>query len=126
MKFQANILIVFLLIFSLFACNNKYESVISKKKMTDIIVDMNLLEGSLYTSGIFRPEQQQKRAYYLSIFDKYDVTEEQFDKSMEWYAQKPKELEAIYEQANTVLKEMDQQLAEKEETEKANQPATEE
>ncbi len=125
MKYKINTLIAFLLIFSFFSCNNKPEGIISKKKMTHIIADINLLEGSLYVSGIFRSEHQKRKAYYTSIFDKYKVTEEQFDNSLEWYAKNPKELEIIYEQANNILKEIDLQLAEKEEAEKAVQPAAE-
>ncbi len=89
------------LIFLLFACNNKPAGVLSQRKMTNILTDLHILEGSLAAKGINYNEFDLKSKYYNSVLEKYGVTEAQFDSSVVWYTKNPKEYDDIYEKVYT-------------------------
>ena len=119
MKSAIKIITLFLLVFSTFSCQR---GVLSEKTMAHIIADMHLLEGSMSMSGVLRMENKKREMYYNSIFEKYNTTAEQFEKSMVWYAKKPLKFEAIYAEADIILKNIEAEITAVEEAEKESQP----
>lgn len=89
--------------------------------MAHIIADMHLLEGSMAMSGVSRSEHKKREAYYNSIFEKYKTNAEQFNKSMAWYTKKPLKLEAIYAEADKILKKIEEDIRAAEQAEKESQ-----
>lgn len=83
--------------------------VIPEKEMTQLLTDLHLVEGYI-SSGFARDSADQKLLnYYHTVFKKYGVTEEQFQKSFEFYLRHPKLLDGVYQD---VLEEMSKEEAE--------------
>lgn len=94
----------FILLFGLFiqACTSPVEpapdDVISARKMTSILVDIHVAEARVERLGIttdtaavhFRKLQQE-------VYRKHQITEEQFNKSYNYYMHNVSELDKIYE-----------------------------
>ena len=107
---------IFLFVFSTLSCQKA--GILPEKTMAHIIADMHLLEGSMSMSGVFRTENKKREAYYNSIFQKHNTNAEQFEKSMAWYAKKPLKLEAIYAEADKILKNLEEEVKATEQAEK--------
>lgn len=75
------------------ACGRR---VLSQREMTDILFDIHRTEATLkvLTPNMTRIERQE---YYNSIFEKYDITKEDFDNSLDWYARHPDKLSEVYD-----------------------------
>ena len=83
------------------SCNGKTNSVphriISKDKMADILVDIHLAEAAADNHGFTKPEINLMMASkYDSIFQKHQITFEQFKSSYDYYMNHPAEFSDIY------------------------------
>lgn len=94
----------------LFACSNKPDGVLSQSKMTNILTDIHVLEGSLAAKGINYNQFDLKSKYYNSVLEKYSVTEAQFDSSVVWYTKNPKKYDDIYEKVYANLESLQEDV----------------
>lgn len=70
--------------------------------MENLLYDIHVLEGSLRAKGMDYGEEDSKSHYYSALFDKYDITKEEFDSCLSWYTRNPKRFERIY--ANVITR----------------------
>ena len=80
------------------------EEVLSKEKMRDILVDMNLADAHSYDISPMRggplPDsvrQQQVKKYYRQILDLHGVSVKKFMDSYRYYEYHPDRLKEVYE-----------------------------
>ena len=73
---------------------------IQRGKMEDILYDYHLAQSMLIISSDENTPENQQR-YKLSVLKKYGVTEEQFERSMEYYMRHTEYLHTIYEHLST-------------------------
>lgn len=106
--FQIIFVIGIILLFT--ACNGRPEGVLNKSEMTDILVEMHKLDGSLDAKGILYNQTGEKDKYYKSILDKYEITQVEFDSSVVWYTKNPKKFTKIYDEVFVRLTEMDEEI----------------
>ncbi len=75
------------------------DSIISRERMIDLLVDMHLLEGALTgekNKGI-RTEGVDA-VYYNGLFRKYRITGNRLKKNLEYYRQDPEDFIKLYEE----------------------------
>jgi hypothetical protein len=88
----------------LFSCNTKkgsatvdYGKVLNHSQMTDVLVDVYLIEATMLNM-VQEPNnlKQYKKHYYTYLYKKHQINHQQFLKSMEYYCFHTKELSQIY------------------------------
>lgn len=112
------ILFLFLIIFS-FSCDSepleqnmpKDDDIVSEEKMTEIIIDLNLIDGAIKANR-HNIDSIKTDAFFESILEKHKLTEELLDKNLKYYTQRPKEMELIYEKAIAKMTEEQAKLNE--------------
>jgi hypothetical protein len=79
--------------------------IIPKEKMVGLLVDMHIIDGSIYTSVSLNPDTLYKYDMdrFLILFKQHHVDSMQFRKSLRYYTQQPAELGAIYADVMTIL-----------------------
>lgn len=91
-------------------CNTEEDApgVIGKDKMAGLLTDLHLLEG--YTSTLpFDSLVKTSPALYNMAFNKYSTDSAQFNKSLKYYSDRPKELNDIYVEVKKRLEIMQKQ-----------------
>jgi hypothetical protein len=88
--------LLFGIILLLFACEGRPKGVLSQRKMTDVLVDIHKLEGILSEKGYLYGSDTEKIKYYNFVYQKYGISQAEFDSSLVWYSKDPKKLEKIY------------------------------
>ena len=89
MKRLATILIALLTLCT--ACHKKQvvadkpENLINRKKMVEILTDSYLAEAYIYASLDSTATEELTLKLYKDIFDRHEITKEQFVQSMEYY-----------------------------------------
>lgn len=97
------------------ACGNKEtempSDVIPQDKMMHVLMDIHLAEAGLRTENTFRADSltQMTVNYYQFIFDKHQVTKEEFRRSFRFYTDNPEMMEKIYQK---MIEEMSKKEAE--------------
>jgi|GEM_PF-3279792 len=77
------------------ACSSRPKGVLSKGKMRSVLHDYHLAQAMMEAAG---DEQRDDANRYLAdVFEKHNITQEQFDTSMVWYNQHCDQLQSIYE-----------------------------
>ena len=99
-----------------FACTNRSkvpEYVIPQQDMVDIFVDIHLMDG-LMTANRIRQKMIKKDSlnYYDIIFEKYGITQNDFDTSLQFYSRNINKYDKIYEQVLNKLTEIEAKLKE--------------
>ncbi|MFT3753027.1 MAG: DUF4296 domain-containing protein [Paludibacter sp.] len=79
------------------ACDSRPKGVLSKNDMVNILADLHTLDGSMAAKGLHYNEFDLKNEYYISVLDKYKITQAQFDSSLVWYSKNPKNFDKIYD-----------------------------
>jgi len=98
MSFRFLLILTFFLIFS---CKNRdYENdlYLPKDKMINILIEIHLLEEKV--NQLNYSEDSLRNIYELfekEIFEKYDVSDEEYRKSYSYYFFDPKQLDEIYQ-----------------------------
>jgi hypothetical protein len=91
----------FLGLLFLTACSNHKmpEGVIPQDKMTSLLTEVHIIDGSLYTVSQ-APDTLYKYGMerYLDAFKRYGTDSTQFKKSMEYYTANPDKMELMYTQ----------------------------
>jgi hypothetical protein len=130
MKNILHILIISLVSIFLSACSNKKdETILSGEKMSEVIADLELLDGMMNTAGGTHTYTDfEKKSYFESILTKHNITKDILDKSFAWYSKYPKELELIYQEAYNILIKQGEEIDSiiKAEEEKAEEQKVEE
>ena len=96
------VIVFFVVVTLLFSCNKKQKEIpaeiIQKDSMVNIIVDLHLADAIL-----LNPLTQSKisdissNRLYKTVLDKYNITRERFNKSIDYYAETPAVLDSIYD-----------------------------
>lgn len=77
-------------------CNRRPDGVMSKELMTDVLFDIHRTEAVVEMTAKYRP-LNEKQEIYGSVFEKWGITKETFDRSLEWYAEHTDEINLIYD-----------------------------
>lgn len=72
-------------IFLFATCSRTPKGVVSEKKMRYILVDMHLAEAMINTNPQDYRTNEAKKELYQTVFEKYNLTEAQYDSSLIWY-----------------------------------------
>ncbi len=84
------------------------DGLLDKDKFTEVMVDVQLVEGmKVHKLGPKREKSPDMEAMYANIFAKYDITQEGFDATYDYYKARPEEMELIYEQVLDSLSKLD-------------------
>jgi len=100
MKYFLFILIGFLLIFS--ACKNdhrsdKPENLISRDIMVQVLTDVHLIEASIKLNNERKLNKEEYAYYYYQyLYEKHNITEEDFNLSLDYYQQNVDTFDTIY------------------------------
>jgi hypothetical protein len=71
--------------------------VMSRKKMAEVLADVHIAEavtGQTYAYNDF----SSKRACFEKVFEKHDITRDEFNHSVDWYARHPRIYSEVYEE----------------------------
>jgi hypothetical protein len=83
---------------------SKPKNLLTKNQMAEIIVDMHVAEAGLNASNLSLDSLKNMSAGYDSfIFDKYQIKEEDFEKSYDYYLCIPYELDSVYQNVIELL-----------------------
>ena len=107
-------LFAFVLVF-LLSCEvpeKKPEDILSEEKVSDVMVDMQILEAT-YNSRLLNLDDRNDRMkrYYDEIFEHHGISEKVFNESYTYYQDHPEQLELIYEM---VFEKLEKLLTEEE------------
>ncbi len=105
--------LVFLLSFLLVACSSDEatripDSVLSKEKMAEVLVDVHLLEAALATGSV-----GENGVSPTDLLKRHHVTKKQYDESFYFYSQNPLLLGEIYQLVLNELSKMQGQAMNK-------------
>ncbi len=110
---------LFILILLLSSCYNthdgnkipKPDNLIGKDKLVLVIADMEIAESTIREKQNLGQEiDGLQERFYLAIFQKHEITKEQFENSMAYYKQDLDELSDIYEEVITRLSMMESEV----------------
>lgn len=78
--------------------NNKNAPQLNEDQFINMLIDIHIIEGTLNSQNIFRSGENYRPSYYYnSIFQKYNITREQFDSCVSYYSYDSKEFTRIYD-----------------------------
>jgi len=108
-------IIIFVCLIAFVSCKGKKENIpeniLTPSKMTDVLVDVNILEASLGLNVIQPNDTLLKdTSLFYNVFENNQITNKQYDESMDYYMKHPELLNEIYD---SVLVKLD---AEKKDT----------
>ncbi|PKQ62836.1 hypothetical protein BZG02_11620 [Labilibaculum filiforme] len=76
--------------------NNKPK--LNKDQFINMLIDIHIIDGTLDAQNIYRSGDNFRPSYYYnSIFQKYDITREQFDSCVAFYSNDTKNFTQIYD-----------------------------
>lgn len=91
-----------LLLVSVTSCERRPKNVLSKGKMEDVLYDYHLARSMAEN---LPPDQMYKQRYFVQgVFDKYGISEADFDSSMVWYCRHTEDMSDIYKKVQDRLK----------------------
>lgn len=90
------------LLLTFIACNKPTGNRLPLAKMAQILTDIQMAE--VYSTMVKKAPQQRGfdrnmdslALYYKEIFAHYNITQQQFDESIQWYKAHPDEMDSIY------------------------------
>ena len=96
-------------------CNSELEveeGILDKDTFVEIMVDVQLLE-SAYKTMVFRNDNEDEvlETAYISIFEKYGVTAEEFRASHTWWWSRPEEVKSILIQVTERLNVLEEEMS---------------
>ena len=113
MKWLINCAIITLLLF-LQSCNNEKvtipEDILGEEEMAEILADVQLVESTIIVRGDDEELQHDSLDFYGAVYERYNITPEQFEKSMKFYTLHPDILEEIYSDVIVTISERLAQL----------------
>ena len=104
---------VILLFFSLSGCIDHTvvipEGYLSHEEMVPIMVDIHLVEGAR-SGKLVLGDTNHLPDYFARVYQKHEISEQQFKTSFDWYTKHPELLKAIYEDAIKQLSILDAEV----------------
>jgi hypothetical protein len=110
MKSNIRVIILFLFVL-LSACNRIPKDVLSEEKMSDVLFEIHLSEGT-FDVYQFSKYSDAKKHYYKYLLDKQGVSLAQFDTSISWYSNHLDVYERVYENVLQKLKDRQKEVQE--------------
>ena len=116
MKKQGYLFIFILLLSSCYNTHDgekipKPDDLIDRNKLVLVITDMEIAESTIKEKQNLGQEiDGLQEGYYFAIFEKHEITKEQFENSMAYYKQDLDELNDIYEEVITRLSMMESEV----------------
>lgn len=105
-------LLIACMVFFITACKEAEPPHMPREKMLAVLEDIHMAE--VYSSIIDAGEERTTNKnidslvkYYNIVLDAHNITLEEFNQSMEWYARHPAELDSVYVNMLTQLNELD-------------------
>ncbi|MDR2557024.1 MAG: DUF4296 domain-containing protein [Bacteroidales bacterium] len=102
--------ILFIVLFAYSCGGGKSDKVLSRSEMTNLLVDIRIAESRLqqYNSKQRNHDtiRQQSILLYREVFKKHNTTYEAYQKSVEWYMERPKTFKEISGNVDKKLVEM--------------------
>ena len=87
------------------------DDLIGTEKMVMILADVEITESALRQKQNYGHEiSELKEEYYHAIFTKYEVSREQFDRSLAWYKEDLITIDKIYEDVITRLSVLESEV----------------
>ncbi|MCQ2332876.1 MAG: DUF4296 domain-containing protein [Paludibacteraceae bacterium] len=68
---------------------------VAKEEMTDILLEIYRTDACLQFKG-YGDNDSVKAQYYESVYRKHDITKEEFESALKWYADHPREMVVVY------------------------------
>jgi hypothetical protein len=100
-------ILFFLALLFLGACigSNVPDGIIKPDKMTNLMVDVHIVDGSISDIDIQTPDSLYKYGInrYLKVFERHHTDSLQFKKSMEYYSLHTEQLEEMYAEITQIL-----------------------
>ncbi len=78
------------------SCTMRPSSVLSNRKMVNILVDLHTAEGVLQAGGYNYGHDDDVNGYYAVILEQHGVTQAEFDSSIVWYTIHPQFFQRVY------------------------------
>lgn len=108
MKRGHRLLFLPLLLLLLSCCDHKPErhrppELIEESKMVEMLTDQLLIEAVIFEMPVDSNKQVFTRQYYAGWFKKYNVTQKQFEESLDYYFNDDKDVERIMTQVQKNL-----------------------
>ncbi len=100
---------IFLILFGLASCGNKY--LIPREDFTSILYDIYLSKSYFARERILQPVWQDSIPYSKHIINQHGYSIEQFDSTVAWYCTDPQKYNEIYEELLARLGEFEQEVA---------------
>lgn len=92
------------------------DTVLSKEKMADVMVDIHLMEASMNITGV-NPSRIDLAGGNVSlnidILKKHNLTKKQFDESFNFYSNNPELLSEVYQQVLNNLSKLQAEVSNK-------------
>lgn len=102
--------LLFIVVASFTSCDNRPDNVLSSGQMTDFLVELHRLDGTLNVKGMGNANDRRNIYYYNSLLNKYHITKADFDSSLVWYSQNPKRFDRIYAEVLSRLNEEEKKV----------------
>ncbi|PKQ64649.1 hypothetical protein BZG01_14040 [Labilibaculum manganireducens] len=78
--------------------NNKNTPQLNEDQFTKMLIDIHIIDGTLESQNIYRSGDNYRPSYYYnSIFQKYNITRDQFDSCVSYYSNNTKRFTQIYD-----------------------------
>jgi len=103
MKSKPYIIVLAIILFSHTACKEEKKTlpkdIISKERMVEVITELELVQALSKLKFTSKETVKNRELLFQEIFNEFNITEEQFNNSLKYYAQTPIELSKLYDQA---------------------------
>ncbi len=96
-------------LFTFGGCRNKKQvldkpdDLINRNTMVQIIADAYIIESAVHLSTDSLPKDQYARMYYKELFQRYDVTREQFVRSLDFYVSEESSADKLLTEASALV-----------------------
>lgn len=87
--------LLFVVLFTMMACEERPKDVLSRGKMEDVLYDYHLMQG-LIDRIPYNERAEKAQDYINAVYEKHHITEAQFDSSIVYYNRHAKDLHKIY------------------------------
>ncbi len=104
--------ILALLTFTLLSCggDNKGKPILDKQQFKHMLIDIHLADGTLSAENVYRTGKNYRPSYYYnSVFKKYNITPQQWDSCVAYYAKNTAEFTKMYDKVIDSLNRLETQ-----------------
>jgi hypothetical protein len=106
-----------LVFFVLMGCSSPQDTVfpddvIRPDKMVAVMVDVHLIEGAR-TGQKIMGDTLKLEEYYAGVLKKHQLTDEEYQRSFDFYSSRPAEFEAVFDKVIEVLAKKEAEIAKK-------------